>query len=188
MAAHLIAIRRPAMHAGDLLPHPPPQLLATRWRHDASIGAGIRWMGRRTSPARRTARPLGGLAHCRDGQTPSRSCAAHAPPGHPDAHGPASGVSACKRGMGRTSGCTWTGHLSRITAMRAASGAAARRSGEQGASVAQPILFARRVTAWPVTTSNLLTMRRSPSVARLRSARTGSAHARPSPLARAGAG
>ena len=59
MAAHLIAIRRPAMHAGDLLPHPPPQLLATRWRHDASIGAGIRWMGRRTSPARRTARPLG---------------------------------------------------------------------------------------------------------------------------------
>jgi len=27
MAAHLIAIRRPAMHAGDLLTHPPPQLL-----------------------------------------------------------------------------------------------------------------------------------------------------------------
>jgi hypothetical protein len=143
MAAHLIAIRRPAMHAGDLLPHPPPQLLAARWRHDASVGAGIRWMGRRTSPVRRTARPLGGLAHCRDGTTPSGSCAAHAPPGHPDAHGPAAPGADGGEGDRRTSGCTWTGHLSRITAMRAASGAAARRSGEQGASVARPIIHRR---------------------------------------------
>ena len=72
MAAHLIAIRRPAMHAGDLLPHPPPQLLAARWRHDASVGAGIRWMGRRTSPVRRTARPLGGgWPIARTGQRPA---------------------------------------------------------------------------------------------------------------------
>ena len=63
MAAQLIEIRRPAMHAGDLLTHPPPQLLAIKRRHDASVGAGIRWMGRRTSPARRTARPLGVAGH-----------------------------------------------------------------------------------------------------------------------------
>ena len=59
MAAHLIAIRRPAVQSGDLLPHPPPPLLSIKRRHDASVGNGIRWMGRRTSPARRTARPRG---------------------------------------------------------------------------------------------------------------------------------
>jgi hypothetical protein len=56
--------------------------------------------------------------------------------------------------------------------MRAASGAAARRSGKNGASVARPIVVARRVTTWPGTTSNRPTLRRSPSVAQRRSART----------------
>jgi hypothetical protein len=79
-------IRCPAMHAGNFLTYPPP------WRFDLTAPRGILWQqhlstGRRTSPARRTARTQGVVVTCRDGRTPGGSFAARALPGHLDACG-----------------------------------------------------------------------------------------------------